>query len=134
MFLREQHPPQRFAFRVLKCYVVPVIRRAPASIRSESARRVRLPPRPHPCPDFLPQPLQIGQRQHAFDLHVIRLRQVRPVFQHLRRPVPVICQKHHPRRRIIQTPHRLNPPFHSTRTIPHLLPHPPLRLCCRDVR
>src|SRR5260370_42495981 len=98
MFLREQHPPQRIAFRVLKCHFVPVIRRAPASIRSEPARRVRLPHRPHPCPDFLPQPLQIGQRQHAFDLHVIRLRQSPPIFPHPRSQVPPICQTHHPPR------------------------------------
>src|SRR6266581_874474 len=109
MFLREQHPPQRIAFRVLRCHFVPVIRRVPAPIRSESARRVRLPHRSHPRSNLLPQPLQIGQRQHAFDLHVIHLRQVRPIFQHLRRQVPVICQKHQARRRIIQPPHRVNP-------------------------
>src|SRR6266581_5570701 len=126
MFLREQHPPQRIAFRVLKCHFVPVIRRAPAPIRSESARRVRLPHRSHPCPNLLPQPLQIGQRQHAFDLHVIHLWQVRPIFQHLRRQVPVVCQKHQARRRIIQPPHRINTLGQSTQTIPQRLA--PLRI------
>src|SRR6266581_727685 len=126
MFLREQHPPQRIAFRVLKCYFVPVIRRVPAPIRSESARRVRLPHRPHPCPNLLPQPLQIGERQHAFDLYVIHLRQVRPIFQHFRRQVPVIRQKHQPRRRIIQPPHRINALCQSTQTIPQGLA--PLRI------
>src|SRR6266704_4865988 len=126
MFLREQHPPQRIAFRVLKCYFVPVIRRVPAPIRSESARRVRLPHRPHPCPNLLPQPLQIGERQHAFDLYVIHLRQVRPIFQHFRCQVPVVRQKHQPRRRIIQPPHRINALCQSTQTIPQRLA--PLRI------
>src|SRR6266851_5759380 len=121
MFLREQHPPQRIAFRVLECRFVPVIRRVPAPIRSESARRVRLPHCSHPRPNLLPQPLQIGERQHAFDLHVIHLRQVRPVFQHLRRQVPVICQKHQPRRRIIQSPHGINTFGQSTQAIPQRL-------------
>src|SRR5690242_11572162 len=110
MHFLHQHTPQLFFPRIPHPHFIPEIRRPPA-------RRVRLPHRFHLQPSFFSNSVQIRQRQHPLYLDVIHLLDLRPVLQHLRRQIAVIRQKHQPRRRILQIPHRKHPLRQSPQTV-----------------
>src|SRR5947199_9114392 len=115
MFFLEQHAPKLFLLCIPHARFVPIIRRPPA-------RRVWLPHRSHLPASLFSQPLQVRQRQHSFHLHLIDLFQLCPLVQHFRRQVAVIRQKHQPRRRILQIPHREHALRQSAQTIAQRLP------------
>src|SRR2546428_4258318 len=115
MFFLEQHAPKLFLLCIPHARFVPIIRRPPA-------RRVWLPHRSHLHASLFSQALQVRQRQHSFHLHLIDLFQLCPLVQHFRRQVAVIRQKHQPRRRILQIPHREHALRQSAQTISQRLP------------